>query len=206
MVSIAGNIGIGKSTITTLLSEKFGWKPYFEVVDTNPYLSDFYGEMRRWAFHLQVFFLSKRFKHHKEMISQNTTVIQDRSIYEDVEIFAKNLYLKGQFEERDYQNYKELFSIMTSYLKPPDLLVYLRASVPVLQKRIQTRGRSYELNIPKEYLEQLNEHYENWAEHYKKGPLLVIDTENIDVVNSREDFERVAGLISEHLMMKQVLF
>ena len=199
MVSIAGNIGIGKSSLTTLLSERFGWKPYYEVVDTNPYLADFYGDMRRWSFHLQVFFLSKRFKHHKEMLEVGGTVIQDRSIYEDVEIFAKNLYLQGKFEERDYRNYQELFSCMTHYLKPPDLLVYLRATVDVLKKRIQIRGRPYELEIPTEYLQQLNNHYDNWVEHYKAGPLLVIDSNNLDYVNSHEDFQHVANLIEKKL-------
>ncbi len=199
MLSIAGNIGIGKSTLTTLLSEKFGWKPYYEVVETNPYLSNFYTDMKRWAFHLQVFFLSKRFKHHQEMLKEEGTVIQDRSIYEDVEIFAKNLYIQGKFEERDYQNYRELFSTMTDFLKPPDLMVFLRAPIPVIQKRIETRGRSFELSIPGAYLEQLNTHYDNWAEHYNKGPLLVINTENLDIVNSHEDFEYVANLILQHL-------
>ena len=133
------------------------------------------------------------------MLEVGGTVIQDRSIYEDVEIFAKNLYLQGKFEERDYRNYQELFSCMTHYLKPPDLLVYLRATVDVLKKRIQIRGRPYELEIPTEYLQQLNNHYDNWVEHYKAGPLLVIDSNNLDYVNSHEDFQHIVDLIEKKL-------
>ena len=158
-IAIAGNIGVGKSTLTGLLGSRFGWKPYYEVVDTNPYLSDFYERMKDWAFHLQVFFLSKRFEHHKKMIEEPETVIQDRSIYEDAEVFSRNLYYEGKFVERDYRNYLSLFKCMTSYLKSPDLLIYLRASVDTLQHRIRSRGRSCEKEIPREYLERLNPPY-----------------------------------------------
>ncbi|MBI2027741.1 MAG: deoxynucleoside kinase [Deltaproteobacteria bacterium] len=199
IISIAGNIGIGKSTLTSMLSKQLGWKPYFEVVDTNPYLSDFYKDMNQWSFHLQVYFLSQRFKHQKEMMNQEGIVVQDRSIYEDVEIFAKNLYLQRKFNNRDYENYKELFSTMTDYLKPPDVLVYLRASVGTLIKRIAQRGRNFEMSIPKEYLEQLNCHYDEWIEYYREGKRLVIDTENLDIVHKSADFEYVSSLIQNSL-------
>src|SRR3989338_9865089 len=193
-IAIAGNIGVGKSTLTGLLGSRFGWKPYYEVVDTNPYLSDFYESMKDWAFHLQVFFLSKRFEHHKKMIEEPETVIQDRSIYEDAEVFSRNLYYEGKFVERDYRNYLSLFKCMTSYLKSPDLLIYLRASVDTLQHRIQSRGRHCEKDIPREYLERLNQRYEEWVNNYKIGPVLIVDTENLNVVTRKNDLEGVADL------------
>ena len=194
-IAIAGNIGVGKSTLTGLLSSRFGWKPYYEVVDTNPYLSDFYKDMHNWSFHLQVFFLSKRFQHHKQMIQEPETVIQDRSIYEDAHVFSKNLYYEGKFNERDYRNYLSLFECMTSYLKSPDLLIYLRASVDTLQHRIQSRGRHCEKDIPREYLERLNQRYEEWVTNYKIGPVLIVDTENLNVVTRKNDLEAVADLV-----------
>ncbi len=190
-VAVAGNIGSGKSSLTKLLSQYFHWQPYFESVDDNPYLSDFYKEMNRWSFHLQVYFLSRRFMHQKEIQESNRSVIQDRSIYEDAEIFARNLYEIGKMDERDYRNYRELFNVMTSYLKVPDLMIYLRASIPTLQRQIAKRGRDFEQAISKEYLEQLNRHYESWITNYKLGPLLILQSDAIDFVNNQTHLQQV---------------
>jgi deoxyadenosine/deoxycytidine kinase len=198
-IAIAGNIGVGKSTLTGLLAARFGWKPYYEIVDTNPYLTDFYGNMKNWAFHLQVFFLSKRFQHHKKMLQEPETVIQDRSIYEDAEVFSKNLYYEGKFIERDYRNYVSLFQCMTSYLKSPDILIYLRASVDTLQHRIRSRGRDCEKEIPREYLDRLNQRYEEWVKNYKLGRVLIVDTENLNVVTKLSDLDKVADLVYKTL-------
>ncbi len=193
-VAIAGNIGAGKSSLTTVLAEYFGWSPFFERVDDNPYLEDFYGDMKRWSFNLQVFFLSSRFNHQREIEEAPHSVVQDRSIYEDVEIFARNLHDMKLMGPRDYENYVELFAIMTSYLKPPDLLVYLRASVPTLVRQIQARGRDFESGIRIDYLERLNELYEDWIERYEH-PKLIIETDKLDFVNAPEDrFEIVSSV------------
>lgn len=192
-ISIAGNIGSGKSSLTKLLSKHFGWVPFFESVDDNPYLSDFYGDMKRWSFHLQVYFLSNRFKNHKKIIEMPESVVQDRSIYEDVEIFARNLHEMGNMDKRDYENYRELFNIMVDYLKPPDLLIYLRANIDTLMKQIKLRGREYEQSISKDYLERLNASYEDWIKRYGTrlehssagiGNLLVIESDGIDFVGN----------------------
>lgn len=191
-VSIAGNIGSGKSSLTKLLSEHFGWIPFYESVDDNPYLNDFYGDMKRWSFHLQVYFLSNRFRNHKKILEMNESVVQDRSIYEDVEIFARNLHEMGNMDKRDYENYRELFKIMVDYLEPPDLLVYLRANTDTLIKQIRIRGREYEQSIKEDYLERLNESYEEWIERYDTQlrhsnagrKLLVIESDGIDFVNN----------------------
>jgi deoxyadenosine/deoxycytidine kinase len=180
-VAVSGNIGSGKSTITTLLSERLGWKPYYEIVDENPYLPDFYADMPRWSFHLQVFFLSKRFQHHQVITAAPESVIQDRTIYEDAEIFARNLYLQGLMDERDFKNYHELFTTMTQFLQPPSLIVYLKASVPTLLDRIRRRARGYEQNIPAEYLAQLNERYEEWTERFWLCPILTVDADTLDL-------------------------
>lgn len=180
-IAVSGNIGSGKSTITTLLSEKLGWKPFYEVVDENPYLPDFYGNMPRWSFHLQVFFLSKRFQHHQEIVRAAGSVIQDRTIYEDAEIFARNLYLQGLMDERDFRNYVELFNTMTQFLQPPDLIVYLKASVRTLLERIHRRARVYERSIPPEYLAQLNERYAEWIQKFALCPILTVDSDNLDL-------------------------
>lgn len=196
-VAIAGNIGAGKSSLTQVLSDYFKWEPFFERVDDNPYLADFYGDMRRWSFNLQVFFLSSRFKHQQAIEAVPHSVVQDRSIYEDAEIFARNLYEMGLMSERDFENYTELFTIMTSYLRPPDLLVYLRASVPTLVHHIQQRGRAYESTIRIDYLERLNRHYEDWIGRYTTGPKMVVDVDALDFVNTdagrREILSRIEG-------------
>ncbi len=198
-VAVAGNIGSGKSSLTKLLSERFGWKAYYESVDDNPYLDDFYKDMKRWSFHLQIYFLSKRFKDHMEIVNSPHSIIQDRSIYEDAEIFAKNLYEMGNMDERDYKNYVELFNIMTGFLKPPDLIIYLRANVDTLIRQIKLRGRSFEQNIPREYLERLNRYYEDWVARYNLGEILILETDDIDFVNDKNDFNKVVEAVTEKL-------
>lgn len=198
-VAVAGNIGAGKSSLTNLLSLRFGWRPFFESVEDNPYLSDFYADMKRWSFNLQVYFLSNRFKSHKMITEGPDSVILDRVIYEDAEIFARNLYEIGKMDRRDYDNYVALYDVMTEYLRPPDLLIYLRANVNTLLKQIALRGRDFEQSIKREYLEQLNGHYESWIARYKKGPLLVIESDEIDFVNKLDDLERVVKMIEAKL-------
>ena len=197
-VAIAGNIGAGKSTLTKILAEYFGWTSFFERVDDNPYLSDFYEEMQRWSFNLQVFFLSSRFKHQREIEQNPASVVQDRSIYEDVEIFARNLHEMGLMDGRDYENYADLFSIMTGYLQPPDLLVYLRASVPTLVRQIQARGRDFESGIRIDYLEALNALYEDWIDRYPH-PKLVVETDGLDFVNEPEDRFEIVSRVESRL-------
>lgn len=197
-VAIAGNIGAGKSSLTGLLADNFGWNPYYESVDDNPYLSDFYEDMRRWSFNLQIYFLSSRFQHQKEMLSKSENIIQDRTIYEDVEIFAKNLHNMNLMSDRDFKNYSELFHQMSHYLRPPDLLIYLRAQVPTLVKQIQQRGRDYENTIRIDYLEKLNRLYEDWIDRYSYDKL-IIDTDNLDFVNNKEDLGKVIELVEQRL-------
>jgi len=203
-VAVAGNIGAGKSSLTRMLGERFHWKPYYESVDDNPYLADFYADMQRWSFHLQIYFLANRFKSHKLIVEGDASVIQDRSIYEDAEIFARNLYDIGNMTPRDYENYVSLFHVMMEYLQPPDLMIYLKASVDTLAKQIARRGRSFEQGIQRSYLEQLNRLYEDWIAHYTIGPLLVIPSDNLDFVNRKEDFEYIAKLVKEALPQLQL--
>lgn len=198
-VAVAGNIGAGKSSLTRLLAGRFGWNPYFESVDDNPYLPDFYGDMKRWSFHLQIYFLANRFKHHKRMTESGEPVIQDRSIYEDAEIFARNLHDIGKMDDRDYSNYVSLFEVMTDYLKSPDLMIYLQASIDTLVQQISRRGRSFEQGIPRDYLEQLNKHYESWISNYHRGPLLIIDSDDLDFVNREGDLEQIVRLVKGKL-------
>jgi deoxyadenosine/deoxycytidine kinase len=197
-IAIAGNIGAGKSSLTGLLGKHFGWQPYYESVDDNPYLADFYEDMRRWSFNLQIYFLSSRFRHQREILGGTTDFIQDRTIYEDVEIFAKNLYEMGLMSERDYDNYKSLFHEMTAFLRPPDLLIYLRAQVPTLVRQIQARGRDYESSIRIDYLERLNQHYETWVASYPHQKL-VIDTDDLDFVSRPEDLGRIISMVEQRL-------
>lgn len=203
-VTVAGNIGAGKSSLTNLLGDRFHWKPYYESVDDNPYLSDFYADMHRWSFHLQIYFLANRFKCHKMIVESSESVIQDRSIYEDAEIFARNLFDIGKMEQRDYDNYVSLFHVMMEYLKPPDLMIYLKASVDTLVRQITRRGRSFEKGIQRDYLEQLNRLYTDWIDHYKLGPLLVIPSDNIDFVNRKEDLAYVIKLVKDALPQYQL--
>lgn len=197
-IAIAGNIGAGKSSLTGLLARHFGWDAFYESVDDNPYLADFYEDMRRWSFNLQIYFLSSRFRHQKEMLDKANSFVQDRTIYEDVEIFAKNLHEMGLMADRDYQNYEALFEEMTSFLKPPNLLIYLRAQVPTLVRQIQQRGRDYENSIRIEYLERLNRLYEDWIDRYEHEKL-IIDTDDLDFVNDEEDLGRVIELVEQRL-------
>jgi len=199
-VAVAGNIGSGKSSLTRMLSQHYGWKSFYESVDDNPYLADFYKDMNRWSFNLQVYFLSKRFNDHKRIVDGVESVIQDRSIYEDAEIFAKNLNLIGKMDQRDYTNYVELYKVMMQYLQPPDLLIFLDARIETLLKQIARRGRDYEQSIPRSYLEQLSSHYKDWIGNYKLGHLLVIPSDEVDFVHERGDFNRMLLLIHGKLM------
>lgn len=197
-VAIAGNIGAGKSSLTGLLARHFKWKAFYESVDDNPYLADFYDDMRRWSFNLQIYFLSSRFRHQKDMLEKGGNIIQDRTIYEDVEIFAKNLHEMGLMSDRDFDNYEALFREMTSFLQVPDLLIYLRAQVPTLVKQIQQRGRDYENTIRIEYLERLNGLYEDWIDRYPHEKL-IINTDDLDFVNNQEDLGRIIELIEQRM-------
>jgi deoxyadenosine/deoxycytidine kinase len=197
-VAVAGNIGAGKSSLTGLLAKHFNWEAFYESVDDNPYLQDFYEDMRRWSFNLQIYFLSSRFRHQKEMLNDDVNLIQDRTIYEDVEIFAKNLHEMNLMSDRDFENYEALFNEMSFYLRPPDLLIYLRAQVPTLVKQIQLRGRDYENTIRIEYLERLNNLYEDWISRYPHEKL-IIDTDDLDFVNNKEDLGRVIGMIEQRM-------
>ncbi len=197
-VAVAGNIGAGKSSLTGLLAKHFNWEAFYESVDDNPYLQDFYEDMRRWSFNLQIYFLSSRFRHQKEMLNDDVNLIQDRTIYEDVEIFAKNLHQMNLMSDRDFANYEALFREMSHYLRPPDLLVYLRAQVPTLVRQIQQRGRDYENTIRIEYLERLNKLYEDWIGRYPHEKL-IIDTDDLDFVNNEEDLGKVIDLIDQRM-------
>ncbi len=198
-IIVSGNIGSGKSSLTDLLSKRLGWTPYYEVVENNPYLEDFYKDMKKWSFHLQIFFLSKRFIHHQEILKNPASVVQDRSIYEDVDIFAKNLNQQGYMDDRDYENYRELFSIMTQFLSPPDLIVYLQASVSTLLQRISLRGRDYEKKISEDYLNQLNILYETWVEDFNICPILKVPADNLDFVKHPEHLKLIADKILDKL-------
>ena len=202
-IAIAGNIGAGKTTLTTLLAKHYKWQPHFEDADDNPYLNDFYEEMQRWSFNLQIYFLNNRFAQVSQIRKGNKTVIQDRTIYEDAYIFAPNLHAMGLMTTRDFENYFSLFKLMESLVKPPDLLIYLRASVPTLVKNIQKRGREYEAAIRLDYLKRLNERYEAWASTYEAGKLLVVDVDDINFNENKEDLgksprgARVEGYLNE---------
>ena len=197
-IAIAGNIGSGKTTLTRLLSKHFGWKPHFEEVDNNPYLESFYEDMKRWSFNLQIYFLNSRFRQVMEIRKSGDNIIQDRTIYEDAYIFASNLYDMGLMETRDYENYQALFELMSSFLQAPDLLIYLRASVPTLVRQIQKRNRDYEQSIRLDYLKALNKRYENWIANYNKGKLLIIESDNIDL-EKPEDLSLVIDDINASL-------
>lgn len=197
-IAIAGNIGAGKTTLTTELAKKFGWTPHFESADDNPYLNDFYNDMQRWSFNLQVYFLNHRFNQVVSIHKGEETVIQDRSIYEDAYIFAPNLYEMGLMNERDFHNYKELFHLMTSFISPPDLLIYLKADIKTLVSHIEERGRTYEGSISIDYLKKLNQRYDDWIKGYREGELLIIDVNPLDFKNNPEDL----GLIIENVTSK----
>ncbi len=197
-IAIAGNIGSGKTTLTRMLAARYGWKPKFEAADFNPYLSDFYADMERWSFNLQIYFLNKRFKDVVAISKGTDIVVQDRTIYEDAYIFAANLHSMGLMSSRDYDNYIELFDLMMSLINPPDLLIYLRSSIPNLISQIQKRGREYEKSIRIDYITGLNERYETWIKDYK-GKLLIIDADKIKFGNNPEDFEKVTDMIDAQM-------
>lgn len=198
-IAVAGNIGVGKTTLTGLLAKNFNWEPHYESVDNNPYLDDFYTDMQRWAFNLQVYFLNSRFGQLKEFQESGKNIIQDRTIYEDAHIFAPNLHAMGLMTSRDFDNYSSLFNLMSSFVNPPDLLIYLRASVPTLVKQIQSRGRDYESSIRIDYLTRLNERYEAWISEYTSGKLLVIDTDDLDFSKNQEDLGFVIDKVNAEL-------
>lgn len=198
-IAVAGNIGTGKTTLAQMLSNRFSWTAHFESVTDNPYLADFYADMGRWSFPLQIFFLNNRFKAHQKISSESNSAIQDRSIYEDANIFARNLFETGFMQERDYKNYLDLYSVMCQYLNPPDLVIYLRKSLPKLTQQISKRGRDYERNIPHEYLSNLNRYYDEWMVKYDLGKKLIIDSDGLDFVAHPEDFEKIAQSILAQL-------
>lgn len=198
-IAIAGNIGSGKTTLAEKLAKHYGWIPLFESVENNPYLRDFYEDMTRWAFHLQVYFLNSRFRQINEIRNNDKTIVQDRTIYEDAHIFAANLRKSGHISERDYQSYYDVFNSMIEFVKPPDLLIYLRADIPKLVKQIEKRGRDFEYAIRIDYLKNLNEHYETWIENYTHGKLLVIDVNELDFVERVEDFAYVVSRVDYEL-------
>lgn len=202
-VAVAGNIGVGKSTLVALLSERLQWEPFFEPVGENPYLADFYRDMRQWAFHSQIFFLTRRLRSHRQLLDHPTSAIQDRSVYEDAEVFATNLYRQGLIGDRDFQAYRELYQVLVEFLPPPDLVIYLRAPVPTLLKRVHSRGRDYEKLISAEYLEQLNQLYEEWVGRFALCPILTVPADNLNYVSNVRHLDLIAMKIQEKLMGKE---
>ena len=198
-IAVAGNIGAGKTTLVNKLAKHYGWEPHFEAVDDNPYLADFYEDMSAWAFPLQIYFLHSRFNQVRAIRDASHAIIQDRTIYEDAFIFARNLNESGHLSQRDYENYFSLFKSMTSVISPPDLLVYLKASVPKLIEQIGKRGREYEASISIKYLENLNNHYESWISDYSVGNLLVINVNEMDFVNNPEDMGHIVRRIDAEI-------
>ena len=198
-LAVSGNIGSGKTTLTEKLAKHYGWKAEFEAVDDNPYLPDFYEDMKRWAFHLQVYFLNSRFNQIKTIQESKTPTIQDRTIYEDAYIFAANLYKSKLLSERDYYNYRSLFDSMISHVKAPDLLIYLKADIPKLVGQIEKRGRSYETAMRIDYLKNLNSHYEDWISNYKEGKLLIIDVNELDFVERPDDFSFIVDKVHREI-------
>lgn len=198
-IGIAGNIGSGKTTLTSLLAKNCGWTPKYEPTDNNPYLEDFYNDMPRWSFNLQIYFLNKRFREVINIRRSNDNIVQDRTIYEDSCIFAPNLHNMGLMSTRDYENYKDLFSLMVSLVEPPDLMIYLRSSIEHLVNNIQKRGRSYEEGIRLDYLKGLNDLYEEWSKSYTDGKMLIIDVDKLDFANRAQDLGYVIDRIHEEL-------
>lgn len=198
-IAVVGNIGAGKTTLTELLAKNYNWEPLYEAVDNNPYLEDFYSDMKRWSFNLQIYFLNSRFRQIAEIQQGNKDVIQDRTIYEDAFIFAENLHDMGLMSSRDFENYNNIFENITSFIKPPDLLIYLKASVPTLVNNIQRRGREYEIGIRLDYLSKLNEKYTKWINGYQLGKLLVVDMDNLDFANKTEDLATIVQLIEREI-------
>ncbi|HRY56344.1 MAG TPA: deoxynucleoside kinase [Spirochaetia bacterium] len=196
---LAGNIGAGKSSLVGLLAERLGYRPYYEPVAENPYLADFYGDMRRWAFHSQVFFLSHRTRMHRALMDDPWSVVQDRSLYEDAEVFARNLYQQGNMSQQDWETYRELYRTVSSLLPPPDLVVYIRCSVETLKRRIALRGRGFEAEIPEDYLAGLNRLYESWIEGFELAPVLVVPGDRLDFVAESRDLASIVCTVERRL-------
>lgn len=203
-IGIAGNIGAGKSTLTGMLAEQFNWQPFYEANAENPYLADFYDDMKRWSFHSQTFFLGKRLEHHRLLIDHPGSVVQDRTVYEDAEIFARNLYQQGNMNERDYDAYRSLYQAVASFLPAPDLMIYLEADVETLISHIHRRGREYERNISADYLQQLNQLYTDWIEDWTACPVLRIDMKGRDFQNNRQDFDYIVVEVSQALALSKI--
>jgi len=202
-VAVAGNIGVGKTTLVEKICSDLGWTPFFEPEVENPYLADFYQDMQAWAFHSQIFFLTRRLRAHKKLLSHDGFVVQDRTVYEDAEIFAHNLYQQGQITDRDYHTYQDLYQVLVEFLPPPDLVVYIRASVPTLVERIHKRGRDYEEEIQPAYLEQINELYENWIENFKLCPVLTVPGDQLDFVANGAHMDLITHKVQEKLTGKE---
>jgi deoxyadenosine/deoxycytidine kinase len=198
-IAIAGNIGSGKTTLTKMLAKRYGWIPRFEPVDNNPYLADFYADMKRWSFNLQVYFLNKRFKEVVEISQSNDTIIQDRTIFEDARIFAPNLHGQGMMSDRDFQNYTDLFDLMMSLVKLPDLMIYLHASVPYLVSNIQKRGRDYEQTIQLDYLQNLNKRYDDFIHNKYQGKVMTVEKDQLDFINNPHDLAQIIDRIDANL-------
>ncbi len=205
-VAVAGNVGVGKSTLTQMISEHMGWKAFYEAVDDNPYLADFYSDMRTWSFHSQIFFLTRRLRHHHQLMEWPDSVIQDRSVYEDAEIFARNLYQQGSMTQRDWDSYLELYNVLTDFLPAPDVVVYLRASITTLQDRIQRRGREFEQDIDPHYLNRLNLLYEDWIGRFKLSPVLIVPADDLDFVTHNTHLDLIVSKIQEKLEGKDDVF
>lgn len=202
-IAVAGNIGVGKSTLVHLLCEKMGWEPFYEPVTENPYIADFYKDMNAWSFHSQVFFLTHRLHIHQRILSFNGSVIQDRSIYEDAEVFAHNLYVQGNLNERDYETYRALYLTVSDFIPPPDLVIYLRATASTLQRRISLRDRDYERKIPTEYLDQLNMLYEQWINNFALCPVLTVPADDLDYVAHPRHCDLIMDKVQEKLTGKE---
>jgi deoxyadenosine/deoxycytidine kinase len=198
-IVVAGNIGAGKTTLTGLLAKNFGWTAHYEDVENNPYLNDFYEDMVRWSFNLQIYFLNSRFEQIIDILKGKDVVVQDRSIYEDANIFAPNLHEMGLMSTRDFNNYERIFKTLNSMVQPPDLIIYLRASIGTLVNQIEKRGREYEDNIRLDYLKRLNEHYENWIRSYKDGPVLIINVDDLNFAERKEDLAKVIAKVNAEL-------
>ncbi len=204
-IAVAGNIGVGKSTLVRMMQERLGWEPFYEAVVDNPYLADFYTDMPRWAFQSQVFFLTRRLHAHRALLDSPGVVVQDRSVYEDAEVFARNLFRQGAIPEREYRTYQELYHVLAEFLPPPDLIVYLRASVDTLTRRIALRGREYEKSISREYLSQLNELYEEWITTFTRSPVLCVPADRLDYVQYEADLELVLSKVQDKLRGEQLV-
>ena len=198
-IGIAGNIGAGKTSLCEKLGEHFGWEVQYESTENNPYLEDFYDDMKRWSFNLQVYFLNNRYRQLLQILNGDKTVIQDRTIYEDAHIFAPNLHQMGLMSARDFNNYFDLFKLMTSQVKPPDLMIYLKSSIPTLVNHIQSRGRDYESTMSIDYIKRLNERYNKWIDSYTEGKLLIINSDNLDFVNKPEDLGKIINDVQAQL-------